>query len=496
MFLYRISQNKTDLIFFVKLLYSFPLFLPVSFLNLLSKLSLDTLAKRIRLYRNVFLALDLLYMWFIWKAGSSLALIVDVKRVFGLTEPVIYFNYLPYALYVLLIGIPFVSAFYLAYKQYKNSKNDKEKVRLFFIVSGVLVPVIVTSVTNITLPSFGYFELNWVGQLTVGIAPIFVVYGILKYNIFNFELFVAELLVFVILIQNLFSLILDETLLQFYIDLFTFALLLLLSIWLLYNIKQEHLAKDKLESQVKIAKQLNEHLREISKKKTEFLSIATHQLRAPLTVLKGQISLLYEGNYGALDKKQKKAVAKIQDSTKRLSDTIDDFLNAARIEQGRLRYNFQVLDIKSLLEDLYNELLPYAKENNLELSFGYDPGTEYIIYADKEKIRHVIFNLLENAIKYTREGYVKLSIKKTRHGALRISVKDSGVGINKEDLKTLFNKFIRAKNIYGVNVEGSGLGLYIAREIVYSHNGRIWAESKGEGKGSEFIIEFPEYHKK
>ena len=215
-------------------------------------------------------------------------------------------------------------------------------------------------------------------------------------------------------------------------------------------------------------------------------------MRAPLTVIKGHLSLLAEGAYGKLDKKTEEAINKILDSVQRLSDTVNDFLDVSRIEQGKMQYNYKLVNIRDVLNSVFDELKYSANNKGLKFKFELCENLpkNLRVYIDEPKIRHVIFNLTENAIKYTKKGFVELHLCIKDNYCL-IQVSDSGVGIPKEDLKKLFNKFTRSKDVYGINVEGSGLGLFIAREIIHAHNGHIWAESDGKGKGSKFTILLP-----
>ncbi len=263
------------------------------------------------------------------------------------------------------------------------------------------------------------------------------------------------------------------------------------------SIKLESRLHRETENIINKLKKRNEHIKKISRKKSEFLSIATHQLRAPLTVMKGQLSLVLEGDYGELSSELKNAIKKIYESVERMSSTVDEFLDVSRIDQGKMRFNFSFFNVADLLSSIYDELKEYTKEKGLDFDLQICSGAnDFMVYADKEKLRHVVFNLVENAIKYTEKGFVRISLCGNQGRYLRIEIQDSGVGIEKDELKSLFSKFVRSRNVYGVNVLGSGLGLYIAREIMHAHNGRIWAESDGIGKGASFFIELPKVDNK
>jgi signal transduction histidine kinase len=223
--------------------------------------------------------------------------------------------------------------------------------------------------------------------------------------------------------------------------------------------------------------------------KSEFLSLATHQIRGPLTAIKGYASLLIEGSYGKLPHAVTEAVEKIFHSSDSLALLVEDFLNISRIEQGRMKYDFVDTDMEALVREVAGELAPNVSRAKLQFGVSTDGRGPYRAKVDIGKIRQVIANLLDNAIKYTPSGSISIGLEKTSEGKIRIEVSDTGVGIDQVTLPTLFNKFTRAKDASKTNVSGTGLGLYVAKEMVKAHGGRIWAESAGKGHGSIFFVE-------
>ena len=493
MFLYRAAYYKNELFFFSNILYFTALLLPLSFLNLVRKLGPEHKERINRIFYS-FLFLTSLYSLFSFGFFEKFNLISEVFRDLDNSEPVIIFNKLAFLSYSFLIMAPFSIGFWHIYHLYLNAKKEKKRILYFFIGVGILIPASISMLSNLILPYFQIVSLNWLGQLSAVVAPLVVLYGIYKYKIFNFELFVAEILIVILEIQALIYLLQSESIFSLIASLLSAMLIFIIGSWLLKNIKKEHKINKKLEQKILELEKLNTHVKDLNRKKSEFLSIATHQLRAPLTVVKGQLSMLLEGSYGQMNDKMQDAVKKIYDSVDRMSITVSDFLNVSRIEQGRMRYNFKNIKLNELLSSIYEELQDLAKKKGLEFTLDICPelkNTETQVFADYDKLRHVIFNITENAIKYTKSGFVKISYCSRAGKYAHIEIKDSGVGISKDEIKDLFSKFVRAKNVYGVNVIGSGLGLYIAREIMHAHNGRIWAKSKGLGKGASFFVELP-----
>jgi signal transduction histidine kinase len=233
----------------------------------------------------------------------------------------------------------------------------------------------------------------------------------------------------------------------------------------------------------------NEKLRKLDKAKSEFISIASHQLRTPLTVIKGYISMILEGSFGKLKIKQKEALKKVFASGERLIQLVENLLNISRIESGRMQFNYEEVSLEEAIENLLDQLKLKAEKKNIKLLFKKINKIEKI-KIDKEKISQVIINLVDNAIKYTEKGKVEISLEKKAKKII-FCVKDSGIGINKDNLPNLFRKFSREAGAFTVNREGTGLGLYVAKKIIEQHKGEIWAKSKGSGEGSEFCFSLP-----
>ena len=199
--------------------------------------------------------------------------------------------------------------------------------------------------------------------------------------------------------------------------------------------------------------------------------------------------MMLEGTYGELGEKIKQPIQNIYDSSQRLVTIIEDFLNITRIELGRMKYEFVTLNFKELAEKVVNDQQSAAKQKGVVLNYHAEGG-KYTINADPGKINQVISNLIDNAIKYTPAGAVDVTVNDGK-GVVRLAVKDSGVGIPAEVMSKLFEKFVRADDAGKINYAGTGLGLYVAKQMVEAHKGKIWAESEGAGKGSTFIVELP-----
>lgn len=231
-----------------------------------------------------------------------------------------------------------------------------------------------------------------------------------------------------------------------------------------------------------------ETLAQVDKLKDEFLSIASHQLRAPITAIRGYAANLTEGDYGVIPANIKEPLETIQESARLMANSIEDYLNISRIEQGRMKYEKSDFDFADLANKVVRELTPVAEKKKLKL-IGNAPD-DLVIHADIGKIKQVITNLVDNAIKYTMAGSVTVTVEK-KGSTARLTITDTGVGIPAEEIGLLFEKFKRARGANKVNTTGTGLGLYVAKQLTVGNGGEIWVESNGTGKGSRFIVELP-----
>ncbi len=232
-----------------------------------------------------------------------------------------------------------------------------------------------------------------------------------------------------------------------------------------------------------------EKLAESNRLKSEFVSIASHQLRTPLTGIKWAINLMMSEDVERLDEEKSDRLKTIKESNQRMIDLVNDLLNISRIEQGRLGLKPEEIDLKEITKELEKEYIIVAKSKNLTLSFQIEKDLPKI-KADKQGIQLVMHNLIDNAIRYSpQNGKVDIRMF-SKNSSVRCEVEDNGVGIPKDDQKRIFQKFFRSRNVLKYQTEGTGLGLFIAKAIVDSSKGKIGFQSK-ENKGSTFWVELP-----
>ena len=234
----------------------------------------------------------------------------------------------------------------------------------------------------------------------------------------------------------------------------------------------------------------NERLRELDSIKSEFVSVAAHQLRTPLTGIKWTLNALLNEEVGTLDEKQKKFISDGLVSTYRLIELINDLLDTARLEEGKFGFSFKVQALTPILEQTVKNYEVIAKEKGIEFTLKLPEAELPFLKLDTEKIGIVFDNLIDNAIKYTIPGgkvAVQVSIDKKY---VVIEVGDTGIGIPKAQFHRMFTKFFRAVNAQLAETSGTGLGLYVSYNIVKRHKGTLSFESR-EGEGSTFILSLP-----
>ncbi|MDD5409391.1 MAG: ATP-binding protein [Candidatus Omnitrophica bacterium] len=243
----------------------------------------------------------------------------------------------------------------------------------------------------------------------------------------------------------------------------------------------ERLRKDKLCVEKKL-----ESLEELSAMKSEFISTVSHELRTPLAVIKGLVTIVFNEVVGQINHKQKEVLQKTLDNTERLKKIIDDLLDISRIERNTLKLHYSLVDIVDLIKDSEGFFIKLAEEKNIRLKYVY-PGEPVNVFIDADRVRQVIFNLISNAIKFTMDGgKIKVEVK-ILESKVRIGVIDTGIGISKADLSSIFNKFTQVSRLPGAENKGVGLGLSISKKLVERHKGEIWVESKA-GVGSKFYF--------
>jgi signal transduction histidine kinase len=415
------------------------------------------------------------------------------------------FGLIIYTLFYLL------GAFLILFKLYKTSLvtiDTAKKLQLKSIFYGALITLLITAITSFILPSLSIFTFSGLDSIGFILFLFFIAYAITKHHLFNIKVIATELITFSLWIFIFVRTLIAEDLKGMLIEGTLLAITIIVGTLLIKSVIKEVSQREKIELLAGDLQKANERLTELDRQKSEFVSFATHQLRAPLTAMKGYASLILEGDLGKLSNEIRGAITRIYDSSNTLTNIVDDYLNISRIELGSMKYTFDTIDLKELVDNVLGELKPNIEKSHLKFVFEIDREKKFLVHADRDKFKQIIANLIDNAVKYTPVGTVVVSLQKKRVGTVGMdgasltsdptnskilfSVKDQGIGIAPEVLPKLFAKFSRAENGNRQNIHGTGLGLFVAKEIVTAHKGKIWAESPGEGKGSTFFVELDE----
>jgi len=308
-------------------------------------------------------------------------------------------------------------------------------------------------------------------------------YAITKHRLFGIKVLLTEVLVIATAIALLVqALTAPDTILK----LLGLGLLVFFSIFG-YQLVKSVIREIELRAKLEI---LYGELKKLDDAKSEFIAIASHQLRTPLTAIKGYVSMMLEKDYGEIPDKMSQPLTNVYASNERLINLVGDILNISKIEAGKMEMEWEKASLEEMILDIMNELKVKADAKKLYLTYLKPTVPIPLVSIDKTKIRQIIMNLIDNSIKYTEKGGTTIKLLKL-DSRLRVEISDTGMGIDKEYIGRLFQSFSRANVGTRTHPEGTGLGLYIARRFVEMHQGRIWVDSPGKGQGSSFFIELP-----
>lgn len=239
---------------------------------------------------------------------------------------------------------------------------------------------------------------------------------------------------------------------------------------------------------VKIIRDITrEHL--ITQLKSDFITIAAHQLRTPLSAVKWTFRMILDGDLGPLEPKQKEFLERGYDTNERMILLVGDLLRVSRIEEGKFGYKFQEGDFVAFVENAVKEYGPVFARKKLIVDFWKPTGPQ-ILFFDPDRMKVVFINIFDNAVNYTPEGGSIAIAVEEQEEFVAVSVKDSGVGIPERQIHRVFSKFFRGENVVRLKTEGSGLGLYIVRNVIHAHGGNVWVDSK-EGEGTKLSFRLP-----
>ncbi len=384
--------------------------------------------------------------------------------------------------YVYLIEIIYAGwILFFAIKRYRKSTPDIKK-QIIFITSGVVLFLLSFVSGNI----IGSFTENWtlaqIGLFSMPIFATFLAYTIVKFRTFNVKLIGAQALVWSLGFLVLGILFIRKIENVRLVGFATLALIIVVGYLLIKSVKKEIQQKEELA-------QLNVYLENLLKQRESLVHLVTHKVKGSFTHSKYIFAGMLDGTFGEVAPELKKWAEKGLESDNVGINTVDLVLNAANMQKGLIKYEMKKTDLKDIVLKILSEKKAPAETAGLQLEKEIN-GNEYYISGDVFWLKEAVNNLVENSLKYTKQGKITVSLEK-KDKKILLTVKDTGIGITPEDKKNLFTEGGRGKDSVKINVDSTGYGLYSVKLIVEAHKGRVWAESEGSGKGSQFYVELP-----
>lgn len=327
-------------------------------------------------------------------------------------------------------------------------------------------------------------ELELYGFFGMVIFMAFIATLIVRFRTFNVGMLAAQALVIalVILIGSMFTF--TDSLYNVILVGVTLVLTGAIGLVLIRSVKREVAQRELIQKQ-------EQELEVVNKQQENLLHFISHEIKGYLTKSEAGFAGIVEGDYGTISEQlagmAKGALADVRKGVR----TVMEILDSANMKKGTVGYKMQTFDFRTAVKEIVAHLKRDADQKGLTMDIHISREGEYRLSGDEVKLRqHVIRNLVDNAIKYTPAGHIEVQLS-NGDGKIHFSVKDNGVGITPEDMKNLFTEGGHGKDSIKVNVHSTGYGLFIAKQVVDMHGGKIWAESEGEGKGARFVVELP-----
>lgn len=388
---------------------------------------------------------------------------------------------------IMAISLVIAGIITLIKKTYLSSKE--ERPQFIYLLIGVSMMFSLIIIFNFVFP-IAFDSTRFIPLSAVFTLPfiIFTTYATLKHHLLGIKVITTEVITFVLAVVSLIEVIIAEDVSVIILRSGVFFLVLSFGILLIRSVRKEVQQREELEKLTIKLEAANVQLEKLSEQKSQFLSFASHDLKSPINIIKQFASLIADGTYKEPAKIQE-TIVKIKRTAERATHLVDDFLDIRKIEEGHMDYTFEVRDIIPFVKGITEDYAPLAKaEKNIDISFSSQTASANV-KMDTTRLRQVIQNLLSNSIKYTETGSITVTLTEEQKTIL-ISVTDTGLGMDPALLPILFEQFRRDPKV-AKKIQGTGLGLYIAKQIVRAHGGEIWADSKGKGLGSSFFVRLP-----
>lgn len=368
-----------------------------------------------------------------------------------------------------------------AAKSYKNA-TPETKLKIKYLFAGVIIFILANAIFNgVLVALLQSVKYQIFGDFSAIFLLGFTAYAIIKHELFNVKIITTEAITAILLVVLFTKVFAVQSTTELVIDGFTFVLALIFGYLLVRSVGREVSQREQLQ-------QLNQKLEQIDAQKDEFLNVASHELRAPMTAIKGYISMVSDGDGGEIPPGAKELLSEATIETERMIRLVNNMLNVARIEEGRMVFEPGEVKLSQVVNRVFNEFKFQANEKSLE--YEYEPKATYdVVVVDVDRIHEVVANLINNALKYTDSGKVVVRLFNPNPDTVRFEVEDTGPGMTPDEVSKLFNKFYRTESYVGKKM-GTGLGLYISKLLVQKFGGQIGVKSQKD-KGSIFWFELP-----
>jgi len=381
----------------------------------------------------------------------------------------------------------------ITYKKISKATDIKRKYVAIYLYVGLVSFLVLFVSGNLISTITEDWTISQYGLFGLPIFSLLIGYAIVKYQAFNLKVAGSQFLVALLIMSVGSLLFVVQSDLSRIIAFLTLLITAFAGLLLVNSVKKEIRQREEIERLANDLEKTNERLQVLDKQKSEFVSIASHQLRSPLTAIRGYVSMIQEGTFGQMPEALHEPLKRIEDSGKFMAASIDDFLNVSRIESGSMKYEYTNVNLVEMTKRVVEDLQAEAAKRELLLLYKTNLiHKNSVVNADPGKVNQILHNLINNALKYTIRGTVTVYVHDNPASRiLTVDIIDTGIGMSEETVTKLFGKFARAKIASSANIMGTGLGLFVAREMARAMKGEVSANSEGEGKGSKFTFTMP-----
>ena len=369
---------------------------------------------------------------------------------------------------------------FFSFRFYGKTTDPNIKKQIFFSTTGIILFLLALSSGNLIGSLTEQWQYSQYGLFAMPIFIGFLAYLIVKFHTFNVKLFATQALVggLAILVGSQFFFI--RIPINRVLNGITFISVVIFGYFLIKSVKKE------VEQKEELAK-LNIDLQELLKQRESLVHLVTHKVKGSFTRSKYIFAGILDGTFGDINAEIKKRAQQGLESDNMGIETVDLVLNAANLEKGTVKYDMKIINFRELVESAMSDKKISIEAKGLKLETKIGDNT-YNVLGDALWLKEIANNLIENALKYTREGKITVGLEK-HDNKIKFYVKDTGVGITPEDKSSLFTEGGRGKESVKINVDSTGYGLYSVRLIVEAHKGKVWMEPNKEGNGSVFFVE-------